>query len=147
MVDYITTLNNKDYFLIKNNPKYWDFVRELRSNDLVQDGFVENVKITKDQQIKYMQKHNDEYYICLKKMDRITIPVGFVGSVDDDIRVCVHPHYQGEGLGKFMVNELMKLYPNSYAKIKHDNIASNKLFQSCGFKKYDEDSKFYYYKK
>ncbi len=34
-----------------------------------------------------------------------------------------------------MINELMKLRPNSYAKVKLDNNASVKLFESCGFKK------------
>jgi len=129
--------------LVKNEKRYWEFIRKLRSNDQVQDGFIENVQITSKQQEKYMEKHNDEYWICLVN----DIPVGFVGSVDNDIRVCTHPDHQKKGYGKLMINELMRLAPTSFAKVKHDNESSNKLFISCGFKFVMEDSKFKYYKK
>ena len=129
--------------LVKNERKYWEFIRELRSNDLVQDGFIETVQITPEQQEKYMEIHNDEYWVCL---DGET-PVGFVGSVDNDIRVCTHPDHQKKGHGKFMINELMRLVPTSFAKVMHDNEASNRLFISCGFKFAMEDSRFKYYKK
>jgi GNAT superfamily N-acetyltransferase len=129
--------------LIKNKEEYWDFIRILRSNEKVQDGFIENVKISKEQQKAYMKKHNDEYYVCLVNEE----PIGFVGSVDNDIRVCTHPDYQKMGYGKFMINELMRLLPNSFAKVKFDNTPSNALFRACGFKKIMEDSNFFYYKK
>jgi len=60
-------------------------------------------------------------------------PVGFVGVISDDIRVCVSPHYKKKGIGKFMITEIMKLYPSAIAKIKVDNQASIGLFESCGF--------------
>ena len=37
------------------------------------------------------------------------------------------------GVAKFMLSEIEKLWPNSYAKIKPENIASQKLFQSAGY--------------
>ena len=34
-----------------------------------------------------------------------------------------------------MINEIMKIHPNAFAKVKLENKASLKLFESCGFKK------------
>ena len=51
--------------LIVCEKKYWEFIRTLRSDDRVQEGFIQRVNITKDQQIEYMKKYNDNYYICL----------------------------------------------------------------------------------
>ena len=130
--------------LVKNEEKYWDFIRRVRNDPEIQVGFVEKVNITPDQQAKYMAKYNDCYYICLSEENE---PIGFVGEVDDDIRVAVIREYQKRGVGKFMINELMKLRPDSYAKMKHDNIASKKLFESCGFTYVKADDKFYYYEK
>ena len=62
-------------------------------------------------------------------------PVGFVGQIDGDIRVAVDPEYQGKGVGKFMINQIMKLHPESIAKVKLGNEASIRLFESCGFEK------------
>jgi RimJ/RimL family protein N-acetyltransferase len=115
--------------LVKNDEKYYDFIRELR-NANHNDGFVEDVNITTEQQKEYMKKHKDNYYVCLYNND----PVGFVGSIDGDIRVAVNPSYFGKGIGQFMIQELMKIFPESYAKIKVDNKTSKKLFEKCGFK-------------
>ena len=54
---------------------------------------------------------------------------------DDDIRICTHPDYQGKGIGKFMLNEIIKIYPTAYGKVKIENKASQNLFLSLGFKK------------
>ena len=58
---------------------------------------------------------------------------GFAGSLDNDIRVCVHPDYQGKGIGKVLITELMERFPDSFAKVKIENEASRNLFESCGF--------------
>jgi RimJ/RimL family protein N-acetyltransferase len=34
-----------------------------------------------------------------------------------------------------MINEIMKLHPDAFAKVKLDNEASLRLFEKCGFKK------------
>ena len=34
-----------------------------------------------------------------------------------------------------MINSLITLHPDAFAKVKIDNEASVKLFESCGFKK------------
>ena len=62
-------------------------------------------------------------------------PAGYVGVIEDDIRVCTHPDFQGNGIGKFMINECMNIWPSAFAKVKIDNKASIKLFESCGFAK------------
>ena len=130
--------------LIINEPKYWEFIREVRNDPEMQKGFVDNVQITTEQQIAYMKKYNNEYYICLNEENQ---PIGYIGEISDDIRVAVIPEFQRKGVGKFMVNEFIKIRPNSYAKMKFDNIASKKLFESCGFIFTHKDERFNYYKR
>jgi len=117
--------------LVKNEPRYYEFIRQLRNNEAVKGGFVHQEEITPQQQQIYMKKHSSSYYICLLG----ETPVGFVGQIGDDIRVATHPDFQGKNIGSFMINELMKKFPSSYAKVKIENEASLKLFEKCGFKK------------
>jgi ribosomal protein S18 acetylase RimI-like enzyme len=117
--------------LIKCTPKYWEFVRTLRNDERVLDGFIKSVHITEEMQIKYMKNHSDFYRIGLVDNK----PAGYVGVIEDDIRVCTHPDYQGKGVGKFMINEIMKEEPTAFAKVKMDNEVSIKLFEACGFTK------------
>ena len=129
--------------LVKCTLEYWEFVRLLRTDERVVDGFVENVQITQRQQQAYMEKYSDSYRIALFNGE----PAGFVGVVDDDIRVCTHPNFQGKGLGKFMIDGCMKIWPTSYAKVKLGNTASDKLFLSVGFEEFKRDENFTYYRK
>ena len=130
--------------LVPNEPKYWEFIRSLRSNPIIQTGFVDQVQISYEQQKDYMKKYNDNYYICINAFNS---PIGFIGEIDDDIRIAVVLEAQRSGVGKFMVIELMKLRPDSYAKVKYDNIASKKLFECCGFTFVKKDDNFLYYEK
>jgi ribosomal protein S18 acetylase RimI-like enzyme len=116
--------------LVKCSREYWEFVRTLRMDERVVDGFIQKTYITEEAQIKYMSKYNDNYYICLCD----GVPAGFVGSIEDDIRVCTHPDYQNRGIGKFMIDGIMKIFPNAFGKVKINNELSKKLFESCGFK-------------
>ena len=116
--------------LVKNEKKYWEFIRELRCDKEIQDGFVENVTITSEQQIKYMKQYNDNYLVCLVNGQ----PAGYVGEIDGDIRVATHKSFQGKGIGTFMINEIMRIRQNLYAKVKIDNASSLALFKKCGFK-------------
>jgi hypothetical protein len=129
--------------LVECTKEYWEFVRLLRTDERVVDGFVENVQITQPQQQSYMEKYSDCYRIALFN----GAPAGFVGVIDDDIRVCTHPNFQGNGLGKFMIDECMKIWPTAYAKVKLGNIASDKLFLSVGFEEFKKDEHFTYYRK
>ena len=106
----------------------YEFIRKLRMDDRVKSGFVEDVNITiKDKQI-YMEKYKDCYRICLLYGKHC----GYVGVIDDDIRICTHPDFQGKGVGKFMLSEIVKIFPSAKGRIKKDNLASIKLFESCG---------------
>jgi len=115
--------------IVECTSEYWEFVRLLRTDPKTVPGFVEEVDITPEDQIKYMNKYSGNYRIALLG----SVPAGFVGSINGDIRVCTHPDYQGKGLGKFMINKAMDIWPDSFAKVKVDNKASLKLFETCGF--------------
>ena len=117
--------------LVKNDPQYWEFIRKLRNMDGVRQGFVNQQEIKPVEQARYMLKHNDDYWICLVDEK----PAGYVGVIDDDIRVATHPDFQGKGVGAFMIDEVMKTNPFAHARVKLDNYASLKLFEKCGFKK------------
>lgn len=115
---------------VKNEEKYHEFIRLLRTNSEIAYGFAKNTPITPEQQKKYMAEYGSCYYICLSD----DVPVGFVGAVRDDIRVAVLPGYQRKGVGSFMVKELLKRHPEVYARIKVDNKVSLNFFKKLGFK-------------
>lgn len=115
--------------LVNNSEKYYDFIRILRTHEENISGFLNQNLITPEEQIKYMNKFGSCYYVCLIEEN----PVGFVGVVDNDIRVAVDPNFKQRGVGKFMINEIIKKYPEAIAKIKIENLASINLFKSCGF--------------
>ena len=127
--------------LVQCTQQYWEFVRLLRMDERVINGFVETIPITADQQTAYMIKNAQYYRIALVDGK----PAGYVGVIKEDIRVCTHPDFQGLGVGKFMINECTKIWPTSYAKVKHGNTASDKLFLACGFEMQGTDDKFTYY--
>jgi len=129
--------------LVKCEEQYWEFVRILRMDGRVIDGFIETIPITKEQQENYMNSNSQYYRIALVNGK----PAGYVGVIKDDIRVCTHPDFQGMGVGKFMIDECMKIWPTAYAKVKHGNEASSKLFLACGFEMSGTDDKFLYYRK
>ena len=116
--------------LVKCEEQYWEFVRTLRLDKRVIDGFIQTTFITEEQQKRYMNTYHTCYRIALVDGK----PAGFVGVIDNDIRVCTHPDFQGKGVGKFMINECIKIWPTAFAKVKINNDASLNLFKACGFK-------------
>ncbi len=116
--------------LIKNKKQYWEFIRNLRNHEEVKTGFIQQENITALRHYMHMMLREQCYYICLVEEK----PAGYVGVIEKDIRVATHPDFQGQGVGKFMINELMKIHPNAFAKVKLENEASMRLFKACGFK-------------
>jgi len=116
--------------LVPNNRHYWEFIRLLRNDERVKNGFIKSAEISKEDQERYMARYNDNYMVCLVD-DR---PAGYIGEIEEDIRIAVHPDYQRKGVGTFMLNMFMESSQKCTAKIKIDNEASLKLFRSCGFK-------------
>ncbi len=115
--------------LVDCTEEYWDFVRVLRMNKKVAQGFIEGADISPEDQVRYMTKYSECYRVCLSNGR----PCGYVGVIDDDIRVCVDPNYWKMGVGKFMINKCREIWPSSFARVKVDNNASLALFKSCGF--------------
>lgn len=116
--------------LVTCERKYWNFIRTLRNKD--QNGFISKIHITESMQEEYMKKYSSQYRIAL--MNGI-VPVGYVGVINNDIRVCVVDNFRNRGVGKFLIQESKKIWPGAQAKIKIDNTASIQLFESCGFKR------------
>ena len=117
--------------LVECEEQYWEFVRSLRLDERVLDGFIEKMDITTEQQTAYMTKYSHCFRIALVNGQ----PAGYFGVIDDDIRVCVHPDFQRKGVGKFLVNSCFKIWPTALAKIKITNQSSQKLFESCGYRR------------
>jgi hypothetical protein len=116
--------------LVKCNSDYYQFIRELRTHPENISGFISQRMITEEEQNNYMKINEKFYFICLYE----NVPAGFVGVIDDDIRVATKPEFKKKGVAKFMIDEIMKIYPSANAKIKFDNSSSLSLFESCGFK-------------
>lgn len=128
--------------LVKNEEKFYDFIRILRTHKDNISGFIEKVEITPKQQQKYMSKYCENYMICLDQGN----PVGFVGSVDNDVRFAVDPTKKNQGIGSFMIREYSKKNSGLHAKVLLNNISSQRVFEKCGYEMYKIDDIFKYYR-
>ena len=113
--------------LIQIKKEYYEFVREMRMHPENVAGFLTKANITPEDQVEYMKKYGDNYFVALLYGE----PVGYVGVIDNDIRICTHPNYKGTGVGRFMLSEIVKLYPQATGRILKDNLASRRLFDLC----------------
>ena len=107
---------------------YWDFILQVRN--IGSEGFFTQVVILPLDHHEFMLSNYATYRVCVRGDQ----PIGFIGHVNGDIRVATHPAYRGRGVAKYMLNEFMKEFPNTVAKVKAGNEASLSLFKSCGFK-------------
>lgn len=118
-----------NFELIENEPQYFEFIRKLRNHPQLRIGFIQQDEISVLNHANYMLKYSTNYFICLLS----GAPIGFIGVIDDDIRLAVEPSFQNLGVARFMVEEIVKIYPTAQAKVKVTNSASMRLFQSLNF--------------
>lgn len=118
-----------NFELIENEPQYFEFIRQLRNHPQLRIGFIQQDEISVLNHANYMLKYSTNYFICLLS----GAPIGFIGVIDDDIRLAVEPSFQNLGVARFMVEEIVKIYPTAQAKVKVTNLASMGLFQSLNF--------------
>ena len=100
--------------------EHWEFVRNLRNHPEVKKGFINQENIDWLTHKRYMVDHSKNYWVLLKNGN----PIGFVGSVDGDIRIAIIPEESGNGYGKILINHVMEQRPLSQAKVKLENEAS-----------------------
>ena len=115
--------------LVKCDRSHWDSVLEIRNENRY--GFGDSSLIFPLVHYGYMFNNHKNYLICVEDGEVI----GFIGHVENDIRLAVKKDRQKRGVGKFMVEGFIEKHPASFAKIKLDNEASLNLFEGCGFKK------------
>ena len=113
--------------IVKCEPFHWNDVLEIRNEN--HEGFGDTEIITASVHYLYMTQHSKNYLICT----HLKRAIGFIGHVDNDIRLATRKEYQRRGVAKLMLEEFQKKFPNCIAKVKKNNKASLKLFESCGF--------------
>jgi GNAT superfamily N-acetyltransferase len=113
-----------------------EFVRGLRNDPRNAHAFIDQTHISIESHSVYMAEHLNKYFLCYLGIE----PAGFVGVVDGDIRLAVSFEHREKGVGRFMLEEIAKIFPDATAKIKIENLASIAAFESAGYKR-----KFYLY--
>lgn len=130
--------------LVNCSIKYWEFVRYLRTHPNNLDGFVNHNNITSTEQKYFMSKNHKFFKICLQN----NLPVGYIGLIGpkkDEITLAVTPEKKSSGIGSFMILNLLNTHNELWAKVKHNNAASIKLFQKLGFIQKIKNDFIYFY--
>lgn len=118
--------------LVDCTEEYWEFVRELRTNEQNSIWFYTQPKITTEEQKKFMSNNSYKYKICLVN----DLPTGYIGIINNnEITYCVKPEFKNMGIGTFMVSEFIKLYDELIAFVIPENLSSCKVFEKLGFEK------------
>ena len=132
--------------LVQNNRIYFDFIRSLRLHPENISGFLDKRIFSQESHLAYMNHSGNRYFICL---DNANLPVGYIGDVDSDIRLAVNPENKGKGIGRFMLEEFIRLNPFSsmvfFSKVLVENIPSQRLFEGLNFKKVKTENSLIYY--
>ena len=79
--------------LVKNESKYWEFIRGLRNDPRARPGFIQQEYIEPEQHIKFMMTYGERFYICVANDE----PAGFIRMMGDDIGVATPPNFHQIG--------------------------------------------------
>lgn len=109
--------------------KFFEFVRTLRNDPRVREGFISQEEITPDDHAAYISLQQSNYFVCL----RGARPVGYFGVIDDDIRIATSPEEMQTGVASYMVSYISEHFPHAIAKVKVKNFASQRLFEKSGY--------------
>lgn len=101
-----------------------EFIRKLRTHKELKKSFISSLDITSEQQKQYMLKNGHNFYVCLNNDN---IPMGFVGVVDNDLKIAVDPEFRDIGVGTFMLKYILTCY-NPNIKVRKHNLDGQKFF-------------------
>ena len=111
----------------------WDFILQVRNAG--KEGFMDTGLINVKTHESFMLKNAKNYFIAsVKGMD-----VGFIGEVQRDVRLAIHPDFAGKGYGSKMIDLYTERFDNEKredyltATVKTDNISSIKSFEKAGW--------------
>jgi RimJ/RimL family protein N-acetyltransferase len=116
--------------IVPLDSKFFEFVRNLRNDPRVREGFISQGEVTPDDHAAYMKLNHANYFVCL----RGSKPVGYFGVINDDIRIATSPEEMQTGVASYMVSYISEHFPHAVAKVKIKNSASQKLFEKSGYK-------------
>jgi ribosomal protein S18 acetylase RimI-like enzyme len=72
-----------------------------------------------------MSKYGSNYYVFCLEND---VPIGFIGVVDNDLRIAIDPDYKTKGVGSKMLIFILKKYPTLDIKVRKTNISGQQFF-------------------
>lgn len=133
----ISLPENAKISIVDNEEKYWMQIGRLRYNRKVQKGFISRKwdgMPVPAVQYSYMKEFGDNFIVAVHN-DTL---LGYARCIDGDIAICVVPELQSKGIASMLLEELLKRYPDSYARVKEDNESSKKLFEKFGFRVIDK---------
>ena len=109
-------------------------------------------KVMLEKMYTYLDTYGELYFIEGREGETF-VPIGDVTFSQEDMPIVIgDPHYRGKGIGKQVIKALInRAQEIGYSEIKVEeiytfNTASQKLFESCGFKQYETTPKGYRYK-
>lgn len=121
----------------------YNWYQDIESLELI-DGrnFVEPYTYEKLEGMYEYLNQQGELYFIQKNIDGRFISIGDITFWKDDMPIVIAKEYRNLGIGKIVVKKLIERGKElGYKTLKveevfHYNIGSQKLFESCGFKKY-----------
>lgn len=108
-------------------PSDFEGIRDIRNAN--RHAFSNSHLLTCEEHAKFMHLHHSTYRLAFYK----TTLVGFIGQVDQDLRLGVSPLWKRKGVGRFMVKNFCRLYPKITVKVKRSNSPSLEFFKSLGW--------------